>query len=102
MPWTKQRPCYDINLTPKYPGDSCVIVYLKKADEIGDVRVQVYDSHYRVATFLPGRSECPPGDTPKTVPERDQWTEDRREADKVFVQYVIAAFRDGWEPYTRR
>lgn len=105
-PWAAPQPergraCYDINLTPKYPGDSWVIVYLEKAGEIGDVRVQFYESYFRVASFLPGRTECSPGDTPKTVPERDQWIEDRREANKVFVQYVIAAFREGWKPVTK-
>jgi hypothetical protein len=100
-PTHKRGCCYRVNITPQYSGDSYVEVNLQKADgEIGDVRVMFYDSHFRVAAFLPGRSECPPGDTPKMVPDRDHWTEDRREANKVFAQYVIAAFRDGWTPMT--
>lgn len=108
MPWTSPshptiKPrgcCYMVNLTPKYPGDSWILVHLKKGGEIGDVRVQFYDEHFKVAAFLPGISIFNPGDSPKTEPEFSLWTTDRAEADKQFVKYVIAAFRDGWEPMT--
>lgn len=90
--------CYQITIKPKFPGDSWVIVNLQRGDEIGDVRVMNYDSHFRVAAFVPGWEQCSPGDTPKMVPDRDHWTEDRQEANKLFAQYVIDAFRDGWRP----
>jgi len=64
---------------PKYPGYAVRIQRLTKDDEVGDVRIMDYGMspycRYRVASFLPGRSVCVEGDTPKTEPERDAWCE---------------------------
>lgn len=88
--------------TPKYPGDAVLSLLLRKGDELGDVRVQWYkDDALRVAAFLPGYETSFPGDTPKMNPERDEWVTTREEASRVYVQYIIAAFRDGWAVYDR-
>jgi hypothetical protein len=90
---------------PKYPGEPCELRLLIKDDEIGDVRVQDYGSackqRYKVGTFLPGISECSPGDTPKTWPEKSVWTDDRDEAMSVFARYVEEAREDGWKLFNK-
>ncbi len=93
---------------PKYPGDSIMIARLVKGDEFGDVRVQWYgnglkpkdDDTLKVGTFLPGVVECPPGDTPKCWPEKSEYVYSKDEASRIFVQYVIEAFRDGWSVHS--
>jgi hypothetical protein len=86
--------------TPQYPGDSVRITRLRRKDEIGDVRIQVYtETAVRVATFLPGVSVCLEGDTPKTEPERSAWVVPRL-ADRLFDRYVSEARADGWLIYT--
>lgn len=84
---------------PKYPGDSMLRVDLVRGDELGDVRVQWYDdTTLKVGAFLPGVTECSPGDTPKTWPEKFSWVTTKDEASKQVVQFLIAAYRDGWSP----
>lgn len=89
---------------PKYPGDSIMRVDLVRGDELGDVRVQWYgdglkpkdNDSLKVGTFLPGVEECSPGDTPKVWPERSEYVHSKAAAARILVQYLIAAFRDGW------
>lgn len=89
---------------PRYPGDTILIVHLVKGDELGDVRVQWYgngltaqpDDKLKVGSFTPGYDECSPGDTPKFWPDKSEWFNDRDAASRQLVQYLIAAFRDGW------
>lgn len=88
-------------LEPKRPGDSILEIELARDGEIGDIRVQWYDGSLRVAAFTPGYETSSPGDTPKMNPDRYEWTEDKQDAAAKFVQYVIAAFREGWKLYVR-
>lgn len=86
---------------PKWPGDAVRIVLLARGDEIGDVRIQQYGEHYCVATFLPGRPVCSPGDTPKTEPEESRWFTKKRTANLIFDQFERRARADGWTDYRR-
>jgi hypothetical protein len=91
----------EVNPTPKYPGDAILLLRLAKDRELGDVRIQWYETHWHVASFLPGIDVCLPGDTPKVEPERDEWCDSRKDADTHFIRHVIAAFRDGWRVVTK-
>lgn len=90
--------------TPKYPGDTVKLVQFKRGDEIGDVRVQDYQGtmkpgigRYKVGTFLPGVTECSPGDTPKIWPEKSLYTHTPEEAEIVLAQYTLLALGEGWK-----
>jgi hypothetical protein len=95
----------DITQEAKYPGDAIRLRLLIKGDELGDVRIQDYGSaskqRYKVGTFLPGVTECTPGDTPKTWPEKDFWTNDGDEAIRVFTLYVMESMKDGWKLFNK-
>lgn len=87
----------------KYPGDSVRVTYLEwpSTGEIGDVRIQTYvvgsdGKNFRVAGFLPGRTVELPGDTPKTEPSCEFWTDNPEQADSWFALYVKRAQEDGW------
>lgn len=88
---------------PKHPGDRVRNVALKRGDELGDVTIQWYEASVRVGAFLPGVTQCPPGDTPKTEPEFSCWhsIENKDAANRSFDVYLIAAFQDGWTIYDR-
>lgn len=89
---------------PRYPGDSILRVDLVRGDEFGDVRVQWYGNgltqkdgdKLKVGSFTPGYETSSPGDTPKWWPDRDEWVESKSAASKIFMQFVIAAIRQGW------
>lgn len=89
------------NVEPAYPGASIAEINLRKGDVIGFVCIQHYGQKVRVAAFLPGRCSCPPGDTPKTDPERSVWVhvENRVGAETFFDQYVKDARDEGWVEY---
>lgn len=85
-------------LTPKYPGDAVAIVYFRRGNEIGDVRIQWYSAEsYRIATFLPGRDVMNPGDTPKVEPDASVWCSGREDADRAFRVYLTMAGIEGWQ-----
>lgn len=82
----------------KYPGGVVRITMLCKGDELGDIRIfdRLGSEQYRVGSFLPGETECPPGDTPKTWPEKSKWCPDQKSANRVFAAYLKAALNEGW------
>lgn len=89
---------------PRYPGDAVRILLLKRgsgrATELGDIRIQfIHDNSVKVCAFLPGETECSPGDTPKTWPEHYQFARSVPEADALFDNYVQAAYAQGWQNY---
>lgn len=88
---------------PKYPGDAVRILMLfhHGRQEIGDIRIQQYDTFLKVGTFLPGVEECSPGDTPKVWPERNESFHSNQTdlADGQFDKYVQEAYADGWQNY---
>lgn len=86
---------------PPIPGDAVRIIYLKRGDELGDIRIQWFDHAYRVGTFLPGNTVDNPGDTPKTEPEKHEFKNIRTAADAVFDRYVAEARAEGWTNYDR-
>jgi hypothetical protein len=88
---------------PAYPGAAIANIDLVKDGELGCVRIQHYGAKVRVGSFLPGDTECPPGDTPKTFPERSIWVhiENRVGAETFFDQYVKDARDEGWVEYVR-
>lgn len=90
---------------PKYPGDAVRTAMLIRGDEIGDVRIQDYGAslriRYKVGTFLPGETECAPGDTPKTWPERSSWAGSKAEANVVFDAFLRDSRAAGWKDYNR-
>lgn len=92
--------------TPQYPGDAVrmlPLVMCKPPTEMGDVRIQHYGvGSYRVASFLPGRTVCCEGDTPKTEPESEEWCETVAGANAWFDLFVSRAKRDGWVDYKRQ
>lgn len=82
-----------------YPGETVRIANFKSVDgnDLGDVRVQRYAPNlYRVAAFLPGIIIDLPGDTPKLVPERSEWSDTLDKAAMPFERFVIDAIKDGW------
>lgn len=87
---------------PRHPGDHILQQYLTKGDDIGMVTVQDYSGcckpghELRVGSFLPGDVECPPGDTPKTWPERKEYVADKAKALPLFERYVVDAIKAGW------
>ena len=86
---------------PEYPGSPVRMQMLRRDDELGDVRIQWYGpASFHVGSFLPGRTTCSPGDTPKTAPEIDEWCETEGAANAFFDVYVLQAREDGWEDYT--
>lgn len=89
---------------PKYPGDAVRILDLYRGRELGDIRIQDYGRLLRVAAFLPGITEMPPGvwDTPKTIPEKYQTFRSANQgdaADALFDAYVQEAYAAGWQNY---
>lgn len=91
---------------PKYPGDAVRVLMLKRGHGrdtmLGDVRIQsgmLPDSAVTVCMFVPGVTECPPGDTPKTWPEFHRTCKFKPEADEVFDEYVKCAYEAGWQNY---
>jgi hypothetical protein len=84
---------------PKYPGDAVRIVMLHRNGEIGDIRIQQYDNHVTVGTFLPGVIECSPGDTPKTRPEKSETCVNSFLADDIFDRYLAEAYEEFWQDY---
>lgn len=85
----------------KWPGDSVRELTLYRGDEIGFIAIQQYTTTIKVGSFLPGISECPPGDTPKTRPEKSETFKSNGAdaADALFDNYVQAAYADGWQNY---
>lgn len=92
---------------PKYPGDAVRIALLIRGEhELGDVRIQDYGpgkdgKRYRVGTFLPGETECTPGHTPKTWPDKSVWRTTPGEANSTFLEYVRIAKASDWKDYNR-
>lgn len=92
-------------MDPKYPGDTVRVLTLKRDDgdddfELGDVRIQFYTAQsFMVATYLPGRYVCNPGDTGKTEPEKSDFVKTTYAADELFDRYVQEAYADGWQNY---
>lgn len=92
---------------PKYHGDAVREVLLYRRDargkiELGDVRIQHYGRTLRVGSFLPGLCTVMVGDTPKTVPEKQQhYRADNQSdfADGQFDAYIQEAYADGWQNY---
>lgn len=84
-----------------YPGAPIAFVPLRKGDTLGDVRIQHFGNHVRVATFLPGITECSPGDTPKTWPENYKTFPigERAAIEKCFELFVTETRREGWIDY---
>lgn len=84
----------------EYPGDSVLQQDFLKDNEFGDVRIMDYGegmvTRYRVAMFCPGSVVFLPGDTPKTEPEADIWSNDEQEAQSLFELFVDCAKEDGW------
>jgi hypothetical protein len=93
----------------KYPGDAVRILalyreYAPGRHELGDIRIQHYETFVKVGSFLPGVTECSPGDTPKTWPEvHNVYRGDNQAdlADAEFDRYVQDAYADGWQNYDR-
>ena len=92
---------------PKYPGDAVRMLMLYRGGhgrpvELGDIRIQHYGTTLKVGSFLPGETECSPGDTPKTWPEKHEtFRADNQSdfADGAFDGYVQEAYADGWQNY---
>jgi len=92
---------------PLYPGDTARVQLLYRGGhgrpvELGDIRIQDYGVFVRVGSFLPGVIECPPGDTPKTWPEKHETFRGDNQtdlADGAFDRYVQEAYADGWQNY---
>lgn len=95
---------------PKYPGDTVRIQMLyrryrihdERVTEIGDVRIQHYETFVKVGSFLTGVIECSPGDTPKVWPEKHEHFRGDNQtdlADAEFDKYVQEAYADGWQNY---
>lgn len=87
--------------TPKYPGDSvrCLMVYRRDAAgriELGDVRIQSYDTYLKVGMFVPGIDEGPGG---HVWPEKHQETKASPEADDIYDRYVQEVYAAGWQNY---
>lgn len=80
----------------KYPGDTVKIQRFTKGEEIGDVRIQQYDSKYRAGCFLPGVIVDNPGDTTKVEPERNCWRNTEAGALRAFSIYLRMAKQQGW------
>lgn len=86
----------------RHSGDMIRVVDLIRGDEIG--MIAIFDNldcatpgnRYRVGSFLPGETQCSPGDTPKTWPEQHEMTDDKAKANRLFADYLTAANRDGW------
>lgn len=88
---------------PRRPGDTVRIEYLKRGDEIGNIRIQDYmDSiktkyRYKIGSFLPGEIQESSGDTPKVWPEKHKVSASVAQSNKQFNQYVNSAIcDDGW------
>lgn len=81
-----------------YPGAPVLLKSLKRDGVEGDVRVQKYDeTHFRVASFLPGVVVELPGDTAKIEPEKSQWVYGSiEEAQEFFVRFIQEAEALGW------
>jgi hypothetical protein len=84
---------------PTYPGDTvrCLMLYRRDATgriELGDVRIQVYDSFIKVGMFLPGID-----DGHHVWPEKHQETKASPEADNIYDRYVQEAYAAGWQNY---
>jgi hypothetical protein len=89
---------------PRYPGDTVRTLMLYRgrgrAMELGDIRIQhIRKDLVKVCSFLPGETECSPGDTPKTCPEKHEHCISSFKADEVFDKYVQEAYADGWQNY---
>jgi hypothetical protein len=90
---------------PRYPGDTVRILMLYRATtpgryELGDIRIQhIRQDLAKVGAFLPGETECSPGDTPKTWPEKSETATSSFAADALFDKYVQEAYADGWQNY---
>lgn len=87
--------------TPRYPGDSVreLMIYRRDARgriELGDVRIQSYDSYLKVGMFVPGIDEGPEG---HVWPEKHQETLSSPEADNIFDRYVQEVYAAGWQNY---
>lgn len=87
---------------PNYPGDAVRMIMLVRNDEIGDIRIQHHGATgLKVCAFLPGVTECPPGDTPKTWPEESEWVTSEDAANRLFAQYEAKARANGWRDWRR-
>jgi len=86
---------------PRYPGDAVREVMLHRRGEIGAVCIQHHGgaAHVRVCSFLPGVSMCSPGDTPKTIPEKQTWCTSSFAADELFDKYLGEAYKEFWQNY---
>lgn len=88
---------------PRYPGDTIRTHMLVRGDELGDIRVQWVGGkrEMKVCAFIPGNTECTPGDTPKTWPDLYRYCETQELADTYFQQFVQNAYAQGWVDYDR-
>jgi hypothetical protein len=85
---------------PKYPGDAVRELVLQRNGLFGSIAIRQYGPQsVLVGSYLPGVTECPPGDTPKTRPEKHKWARSSYMADEVFDQYVQEAYADLWQNY---
>lgn len=85
---------------PLYPGDSVRDLALVRKDEIGFLAIQHHGkAGLKVCAFLPGVTECPPGDTPKTWPEESEWATSEQAANQLFDQFEAKARAAGWGNY---
>jgi hypothetical protein len=89
---------------PRYPGDTVRILQLYRghgrAMELGDIRIQhIRKDCAKVCAFLPGVTECSPGDTPKTWPDHYRHCRFSQEADAAFDEFVQSAYAAGWQNY---
>ena len=87
-----------------YPGVTVASTSLARGDVLGMVCIQDYGERtkggrYRVGKFLPGITECSPGDTPKTWPEESWWVDGGGHAYELLLQYHREALYAGWVPY---
>lgn len=88
----------------KYPGDAVRAQLLYRGGhgrpiELGEVRIQKYDTFVRVASFLPGYLQWLPGDTPKMVSEKQMCYRFADPADAEFDAYIQEAYESGWQNY---
>lgn len=85
---------------PDYPGASAHEIAITKGEDHGSVRIMDYgpgvSTRWRVALFMPGVYQELPGDTPKTWPEQDHWTNDWALAVEIYAGYRALALSHHW------
>lgn len=81
---------------PNYPGDAVKSQNFKRGNDVGFIAIQQYNEKYMIASYLPGRQICTPGDTPKTEPERSVWRTTESVSLRIFDRFCGAARIAGW------